>query len=85
MHMHSQIFPFRMVDKRFRLENLFSLAGMQRMFEDRTRFPRLRSSTYFNSLNSMICPRPVPGYASSPELVPNLTALMHSKVFTALD
>ena len=27
-----QIFPFRMVDKRFRLENLFSLAGMQRMF-----------------------------------------------------
>ena len=61
------------------------LAGMQRMFEDRARYPRLRSSTYFNSLNSLICPRAVPGYASSSELVPNLTALVHSKVFTALD
>eukprot|EP00936_MAST-01D_sp_MAST-1D-sp1_P002196 g2196.t1 len=61
------------------------LAGMQRMFEDRVRYPRLRSSTYFNSLNSLICPRAVPGYASSSELVPNLTALVHSKVFTALD
>ena len=58
---------------------------MQHMFENRAKFPRLRAATYFDSLNSLICPRIVPGFANSPELVPNLTALVHSPVFTALD
>ena len=60
------------------------LTGVQQLL-DGGACPRLRASIYFNSLNSLVCPREVWGFANSPSLVPAFKRMLAAASFAVTD
>lgn len=60
------------------------IQAVHSMLADKVKYPRFEAAIYFNSLNSLICPRKLGG-GNTPELAPTLKSYFELPAFTAND